>query len=135
MSLLPAGPLVSAEWLLAHHGQALVLDASIDRRADGYFPGHEMFAAGHIPGSRSLPYASLLGADHRLDLGRTTQAARDLGLPPRGETVFYCGGGINAAGLALAFTAIGLEGLRLYDGSLSEWRADPSRPLRTGLLP
>lgn len=267
MSSLPPGPLVQADWLRAHIGDVLVLDASIDRRPDGYFPGDALFATGHIPGaqfadlvaafsdpaapfpftapsaagleqavrrlgisgdsaivvydslsgawaarlwwvlrafghdrvrvldgglaawkaaggavaqglagvraegnfvartrpgffvgtaeietaigavpmlcatrveefaaghipaSRSLPYASLLGADNRLDLAAAAQARATLGLASGAPVILYCGGGINAAGLALAFAALGEHRVQIYDGSLSEWRADPARPL------
>jgi len=60
------------------------------------------------------------------------QAWHRLGLPAQAGAVLYCGGGINAAGLALAFTALGHRDLAVYDGSLNEWRATPGRPLQTG---
>ena len=270
MSMLPAAPLVSAAWLAEHMNEVLLLDASIARREDGYFPGHDVFAAGHIPGagfadlvagfsdaaarlpftcpdaaqlqraaqaagigqktdvvvydslsgawaarlwwllrafghervrvldgglaawlhaggpmavgpepapapgdfvarpqagffvnadevqasigavpmlcatraeeyaaghipgSLSLPYAALLAVDGTLDLAMAAQAWRERELPAQAGAVLYCGGGINAAGLALAFTALGHRDLTIYDGSLNEWRADPARPLQTG---
>jgi thiosulfate/3-mercaptopyruvate sulfurtransferase len=46
--------------------------------------------------------------------------------------ILYCGGGISAAGIALALTLLGREDIALYDGSLEEWSQDPSRPLVTG---
>lgn len=85
---------------------------------------------GHIPHSSSLPYPSLLADDGTVDLARARAAAAGLeGL--EGRVVLYCGGAINAAGLALALTEGGLpiERVTLYDGSLSEWKADPARPL------
>ncbi|MFI5934674.1 sulfurtransferase [Actinoplanes sp. NPDC051494] len=86
----------------------------------------EQYDAGHIPGSVSVPYAGLLRPDGTLDLDRVRSSAADIDL---GDAVVYCGGGINAAGLVLAFTAAGLPAPRLYDGSLNEWRSDPARPL------
>ena len=94
--------------------------------------GAEDYAAGHIPGSRNLPFAALLAADGTLDLQVAEQAWHRLGLPAQAGAVLYCGGGVNAAGLALAFTALGHRDLAVYDGSLNEWRANPSRPLQTG---
>lgn len=90
------------------------------------------YAAGHIPASLNLPYAALLAADGTLDVQVAAQAWRRLELPAQGGMALYCGGGINAAGLALAFTALGHQDLAIYDGSLNEWRADPARPLQTG---
>ncbi len=46
--------------------------------------------------------------------------------------MLYCGGAINAAGLALALHETGIGGVLLYDGSLSEWRADAALPLTVG---
>ncbi|NUR67878.1 MAG: hypothetical protein HOQ47_19175 [Streptomyces sp.] len=43
--------------------------------------------------------------------------------------VLYCGGGISAAGAALALTLLGREDVSLYDGSLEEWSKDPALPL------
>ncbi|MFF1641037.1 rhodanese-like domain-containing protein [Streptomyces sp. NPDC058246] len=43
--------------------------------------------------------------------------------------VLYCGGGISAAGAALALTLLGREDITLYDGSLEEWSADPALPI------
>lgn len=89
----------------------------------------ERFDAGHIPGSVSLPYPDLLRPDGTLDLVEVRSRAAATGLDA--TSVVYCGGGINAAGLVLALDAAGLPLPRLYDGSLSEWRADPARPVES----
>jgi len=46
--------------------------------------------------------------------------------------VLYCGGGISAAGAALALTLLGRTDVSVYDGSLEEWSKDPARPLELG---
>ncbi|WP_371597618.1 sulfurtransferase [Streptomyces sp. NBC_00564] len=85
---------------------------------------------GHIPGSLNLPGRGLLDEAGRF-LPRAELAARvgavldDTASP----VVLYCGGGISAAGAALALTLLGREDVTLYDGSLEEWSADPARPL------
>jgi len=89
---------------------------------------------GHIPGSLSLPGRGLLGADGRFP--PRPELAERVGAVLKGEetpVVLYCGGGISAAGTALALTLLGREDVSLYDGSLEEWSADPSRPLRVGV--
>ena len=48
------------------------------------------------------------------------------------EVLLYCGGGISAAGSALTLAAIGQRAVRIYDGSLEEWSADPALPLEVG---
>lgn len=81
----------------------------------------ERFDAGHIPGSVSLPYNDLLSPDGTLD--RDLVRTRAAGIALGADSIVYCGGGINAAGLILALDAAGLPLPRLYDGSLNEWRA------------
>ncbi|MFJ9249162.1 sulfurtransferase [Streptomyces sp. NPDC101776] len=88
--------------------------------------------SGHIPRTTNLPYADLLGPHHTLDPARTARLAHEHGLRQGAGTVLYCGGAINAAGLALALHEIGIDDVVLYDGSLSEWRAHPELPLATG---
>ncbi|AXG81773.1 sulfurtransferase [Streptomyces paludis] len=88
--------------------------------------------SGHIPRTTNLPYADLLGPHHTLDPVRTARLAREHGLRRGDGTVLYCGGAVNAAGLALALHEIGIDDVVLYDGSLSEWRAHPELPLVTG---
>lgn len=88
---------------------------------------------GRIPGSLSLPGRGLLGDDGRF-LPRAELAERVAAVLDDEESpvVLYCGGGISAAGTALALTLLGREDISLYDGSLEEWSADPARPLTTG---
>jgi thiosulfate/3-mercaptopyruvate sulfurtransferase len=88
--------------------------------------------AGHIPGSINLPYNALLDEEGAIDLARARNLARRNGIDSGGPAVLYCGGGVNAAGLALALEAVGLAGSTVYDGSLNEWKADPSLPLVRG---
>ncbi|KQX67737.1 rhodanese-like domain-containing protein [Streptomyces sp. Root1310] len=88
---------------------------------------------GHIPGSRSLPGRELLDGEGRLlpaaDLAARVGAGLDTTDTP---VVLYCGGGVSAAGVALALTLLGREDVSLYDGSLEEWSKDPARPLELG---
>ncbi|MFJ9900080.1 sulfurtransferase [Streptomyces sp. NPDC091280] len=88
---------------------------------------------GHIPGSRSLPGRGLLDeSGHVLphaELASRVGAVLD---PEASPVVLYCGGGISAAGAALALTLLGRTDISVYDGSLEEWSKDPSRPLESG---
>lgn len=87
--------------------------------------------AGHIPGSVNLPYAELVGpGGTEVDLDQARRAAHTL---PQGPVVTYCGSGITASGYALALRACGRDDVRVYDGSMSEWAADPANPLTTSL--
>lgn len=49
-----------------------------------------------------------------------------------GKVLSYCGGGIAATGVAFALYRLGVEDVAVYDGSLSEWAADPEMPMTTG---
>lgn len=93
--------------------------------------------SGHIPGSFSLPYPALLDGAGRIDPDRVESAFQMLELTADSEPVLYCGGGINAAGLALALVAAGFPAkqLTLYDDSLNGWLHEPSLPTLRGAAP
>lgn len=88
---------------------------------------------GHIPGSRSLPGRGLQDAGGHIlpepELAARIGAVLDTDDSP---VVLYCGGGISAAGAALALTLLGRTDVSVYDGSLEEWSKDPARPLELG---
>ncbi|MGW0039753.1 sulfurtransferase [Gordonia sp. NPDC003376] len=86
--------------------------------------------SGHIPGSVSLPYAQTLDDAGRHSAANTRALADEAGIGGGGPApILYCGGAVNAAGVALALHEIGVTAVRVYDGSLSEWRASLERPL------
>jgi thiosulfate/3-mercaptopyruvate sulfurtransferase len=96
--------------------------ALMDARAPARFRGETEPidpVAGHIPGARSVPFASLAPEGKYLDPAQLRAQ-----LDPRDgrELVAYCGSGITAATLVLAAEAAGL-GARLYPGSWSDWCA------------
>ncbi|WP_216893195.1 sulfurtransferase [Nocardia alni] len=91
--------------------------------------------SGHIPGSINLPFSATLDSEGLHSRNGTRVAAAALGLPVASGSVLYCGGAINAAGLALALHEIGITDVGVYDGSLAQWRADPELPLTTGRNP
>lgn len=79
--------------------------------------------AGHIPGAKNLPFATLLADDGTF--GATTPAL------PDGALGTYCGSGVTAAVVVAAVAAAGRQ-VALYPGSWSEWSSDPSRPVARG---
>ncbi|MFJ1609469.1 sulfurtransferase [Streptomyces sp. NPDC088253] len=88
---------------------------------------------GHIPGSLSLPGRGLLdGTGRFLPAAELAERVSAVLKGDQSPVILYCGGGISAAGTALALTLLGRQDVALYDGSLEEWSQDPSRPLATG---
>lgn len=88
---------------------------------------------GHIRGSVNLPYPALLREDgcfKPLDELRAAFAA--VGTLDRPRAICYCGGGIAATLAAMTLQRLGHPDVAVYDGSLSEWAADPALPMDTG---
>ncbi len=87
---------------------------------------------GHIPGSRNIPISHVVdvrGDNSVHPLPRLREHfAEVLGT---GTIITYCGGGVAATVDALALTLLGETNVAVYDGSLSEWAADPKLPLVT----
>lgn len=88
---------------------------------------------GHIPGSVNIPLGSIVDRETRTQLDGPALAERVAPVTTTGapRIVVYCGGGIAAAGTALALRRAGHPDVAVYDGSLDEWAADPELPLVT----
>jgi thiosulfate/3-mercaptopyruvate sulfurtransferase len=48
------------------------------------------------------------------------------------RVIAYCGGGVSATADAFVLTLLGHKDVAVYDGSLSEWSADPTLPMEQG---
>jgi len=88
---------------------------------------------GHIPGSRNAPQSEFFNADGTWKLGDDlravfAQAGVDLSRP----MVTTCGSGVTAAVILFGAHLLGKDDVRLYDGSWSEWGADPETPKMRG---
>jgi thiosulfate/3-mercaptopyruvate sulfurtransferase len=110
----------------------------LDARGRARFEGTEPdprpgVGVGHIPGSRNLPSAELYNADGTL---KGAEELRHLfaetAIDPQQPFVATCGSGVTASSLIFAAHLLGNDGNRLYDGSWSEWGADPATPKELG---
>ena len=88
---------------------------------------------GRIPGSESVPAGSLV--DPQTWRYQPIESLRNVlarYLEADTAPVFYCGGGISATVDIFAMALLGRDDVRLYDGSLTEWSANPDLPLEIG---
>lgn len=109
-----------------------VLDARGPQRFAGTAMERQGVQPGHIPGSRNLPYDQLLNADGTFKTGEALrQAFTDAGIDMDKPIVTTCGSGMTAAVLVFGLHLLGKDAA-LYDGSWSEWGADPSTPKELG---
>ncbi|MCI4679577.1 3-mercaptopyruvate sulfurtransferase [Rhodoblastus acidophilus] len=109
----------------------------LDARSAARFRGDEPetrpgLRAGHIPGSRNLPWESLL-AEGRLKPAPELDAAfAEAGVDLSRPIVTTCGSGVTASLLALALAVLGRDATPVYDGSWCDWGARADLPLARG---
>ncbi|HEX8655682.1 MAG TPA: 3-mercaptopyruvate sulfurtransferase [Allosphingosinicella sp.] len=110
----------------------------VDARPASRFRGEDPepragLESGHIPGSKSLPQSALFDEDGRWKRGDALRAAFEAaGIDLSRPMVTTCGSGVTAAVLLFGAHLLGKEDVRLYDGSWSEWGADPALPKALG---
>jgi thiosulfate/3-mercaptopyruvate sulfurtransferase len=131
--LFDADAVVDKAQMLALAGHDIV-----DARPAGRFAGEAPdprpgVASGHIPGSRNAPQSEFFNADNSWKQGEALRAVFDAaGVDLARPMVTTCGSGVTAAVILFGAHLLGKEDVRLYDGSWSEWGADPSTPKAIG---
>ena len=135
-ALLDEGAVVDKAFVRAAIGTGSHVIA--DARATPRFTGDAAeprpgLASGHIPGSRSLPQSEFFRADNSFKQGGELRAAFDAaGVDLAKPLVTTCGSGVTACVILFGAHLLGKEDAKLYDGSWSEWGADPDTPKARG---
>lgn len=129
----PGGAVITKQQILAGIGAPM-----LDARGKGRFEGSEPepragIESGHIPGARNLPFGSLYREDGRFKpIDELRCLFAEAGIDPERPFGASCGSGVTATALLFAAHLIGNDHTMLYDGSWTEWGADPATPKALG---
>lgn len=110
----------------------------LDARGKSRFEGSEGdpragVAPGHAPGAMNLPFGSLYREDGTFKpVEELLRLFAEAGVNPTQPFVASCGSGVTANSLIFAARRLSGRGHKLYDGSWSEYGADPSTPKELG---
>lgn len=110
-------------------GATCIVDALTRREYSGEFAFYGR--PGHIPGAVSVPARRIVDRDTQRY--QPPETLREMFAPVLGadRAITYCGGAIAAASDAFALHLLGFDNVAVYDGSMTEWCADPDLPLDT----
>lgn len=115
-------------------GDPQIVDARSPERFRGDQPEPRAgLRAGHIPGSRNLPFGRLFNADGTMIAPDAIRAAfAEAGIDLSKPVITTCGSGVTAAVLSFALERAGHRDHSLYDGSWTEWGSFADLNIATG---
>jgi thiosulfate/3-mercaptopyruvate sulfurtransferase len=124
-SLKPKPMLADAAFVQSHAKTPgfVVIDARAASFYDGVQEGSRMehHMAGHIPGSKSLPFEQVNGDDLKLKPAAELEAIfAKAGVKPGDTVIGYCHVGQQATAMLFAARSLG-HPILLYDGSYEDW--------------
>ena len=124
---------------VAEVNEAIANDTNlIDARSVAQFIGQEktntVQSLGHIPSAVNINFDKFYDAEKPAFASAETiaQLARDAGVNDSEGFISFCNTGHLASIAWFGLSEVeGLPNVRLYDGSMSDWTSDPSRPVVT----
>ena len=118
---------------IVESGESQIADARSASRFAGSEPEPRAgLRAGHMPGARNVPAATLSKDGELLSLEELDATLHAAGLDLSRPVVTSCGSGVTAAIITLALESLGHEDNKLYDGSWTEWGGQADTPVATG---
>ncbi|WP_433977399.1 3-mercaptopyruvate sulfurtransferase [Erwinia sp. E_sp_B01_9] len=119
--------------LISHEGGAQIVDARAANRFKGEVdeprPG---LHRGRIPGSLNVPWNTLVDEGQLKSSEQLKAIFSAQGVDLTKPIVTSCGSGVTAVVVILALTTLGIENVRLYDGSWGEWGSRDDLPIAVG---
>ena len=119
--------------LISHEGGAQIVDARAANRFKGEVdeprPG---LHRGRIPNSLNVPWNTLVEQGQLKSSDRLKAIFSEQGVDLTKPIVTSCGSGVTAVVVILALTTLGVENVRLYDGSWGEWGSRDDLPIAVG---
>ena len=116
---------------------ATLVDTRSLRQHIGLAQKSYVYAPGHIPGSKLLPYKFVTpekGSKKFLPIAKVKQTLESLGIDPMGKLILYCNSAYECSSVWLVLHELmGNTKVSVYDGALHEWTMDKTHPMTTML--